>query len=349
MDNLSQRGAIQYLVLKGLSPKKIHEELVNTLGKDAPSYTMVKKWSALFKAGKMGVEDHKRSGRPKEASTHFHIEKVKTMVMSDRRITIQTIADSLGMSQERVHSIIHKNLKMSKVSARWVPRLLTDQMKDARLTMSRHNLSIFEADPDGFLKRFVTMDETWVHHHTPECKKMSMQWKHASSPTPTKAKVLKSAGKVMLSVFWDSEGVLLVDFLKKGNTINAKYYSNLLIKLRAKIKELRPGKLSKTVMFHQDNAPAHTARDTMSTIAECGFEIMDHPPYSPDLAPSDYYLFPQLKKKLMGRRFRCDDDVIRATTEFFGAQNKEFYKTGILKLYERWNKCVNLMGGYVEK
>ena len=120
---------------------------------------MVKKWSALIKTGKMSMEDHKRSRRPKEAGTHFHIEKVKTMVMLGRRITIQIIADSLRISQERVHSIILRNLKMSKVSARWVPSLLTHQMKDARLTMSRHNISIFEADPDGILKRFVTMGE----------------------------------------------------------------------------------------------------------------------------------------------------------------------------------------------
>lgn len=238
---------------------------------------------------------------------------------------------------------------MRKVSARWVPRLLTPLLKRTRLAMSRANVALIEADHDMFSERFVTMDETWVHHYTPECKRMSMQWKHKGSLTPIKAKVVPSAGKIMMSVFWDAEGLLLVDFLMKGKTINAEYYSNLLVKLRANIKKLRPGKLAKKVIFHQDNASSHKARKTMATLASCGFELMDHPRYSPDLAPSDFYLFPQLKKTLMGRRFSSDDDVIKAVNGFFTQRNATFWKEGILNLYTRLNKCVALKGDYVEK
>ena len=80
------------------------------------------------------------------------------------------------------------------------------------MNQSRDNLALFNADPEDFNARFVTVDETWVHHFTPESKRSSMQWKHTDSPPPKKAKVTPSAGKVMATVFWDSEGILLMDF-----------------------------------------------------------------------------------------------------------------------------------------
>ena len=348
MENGEVRAVIKYLVLKKLTAKEIFEDLTKTLGTNAPSYTMVKKWAAEFKRGRISIEDP-RSGRPKNPKTEDLPELVMEIIMADRRTTQRQIADTLKISQSSVHEIIRDTLKMTKVSARWVPRLLTEKQKIERARSARSNLAIFNADPEGFLNRFVTMDETWVHHYEPETKEQSKQWKHATSPTPTKAKSQPSAGKVMASIFWDSEGVLLVDYLEKGKTINGKYYANLLRQLRAKILELRPGKITKVVMFHQDNAPAHTSGIAMQTIKDCGFELLDHPPYSPDLAPSDFYLFPKMKNELRGKHFSDNDDVIDAVNDFLGGQSKSFYKEGIMKLQERWSKCVSMKGSYVEK
>ena len=86
--------------------------------------------------------------------------------MTDRRVTERYIASTVGISQERVHSILTEDLEMRKLSAHWVPRLLTVEQKHTRRTLSRMNVNLFEEDPANFLKRFVTMDETRVHHFT---------------------------------------------------------------------------------------------------------------------------------------------------------------------------------------
>ena len=83
----------------------------------------------------------------------------------------------------------------------------------------------------------------------------------------------------------------------KGQTINAEYYSSLLLQLKNILKEKRGEKLTKVVLFLHDNAPAHRAFTTQKKLAYLGFQYLDHPPYSPDPAPSDYYLFSGLKKK----------------------------------------------------
>jgi len=89
----------------------------------------------------------------------------------------------------------------------------------------------------------------------------------------------------------------LIIFLSKGQTINAEYYLSLLVQLKDILKENRLGKVIKGVLFLYDNAPAHRALATQKKLAYLGFQCLDHPPYSPDLAPSDYRLFPGLKKK----------------------------------------------------
>jgi histone-lysine N-methyltransferase SETMAR len=110
--------------------------------------------------------------------------------------------------------------------------------------------------------------------------------------------VQKSAGKVLALIFWDRDGILLIDYLPKCQTINAEYYSSLLVQQKDILKEKRHRKVTNGVMFLHDNAPAHRAHATQRKLAYLGFQRLDHPPYSPDLAPTDYHLLPGLKKTI---------------------------------------------------
>ena len=181
MDKIGERAVIQYLHKKGLTPKDIHNDMVATLGKDAPSYATVKRCVAEFKRGRQSLEDDPCPETPEM------VNKVHDIVMTDRRVKQRYIASTVGISQERVHSILTEDLEMRKLSERWVPRLLTVDQKHTRRTLSRTNLNLFEEDPANFLKRFVTMGETWVHHFTPEAKQQSKQRKHQGSPSSKKA------------------------------------------------------------------------------------------------------------------------------------------------------------------
>jgi len=124
--------------------------------------------------------------------------------------------------------------------------------------------------------------------------------------------VQKSAGKFLASIFWDQDGILPIDYLPKGQTINAEYYSSLLVQLKDILKEKRRGKFTKWVLILHDNAPARRSLATQKKVAYLGLQFLDHPPYSADLALSDYHLFPGLKKQLKGRYFSSDAEVIAA-------------------------------------
>jgi histone-lysine N-methyltransferase SETMAR len=347
--NFEQRAVMKYLNKAGKQPGEIHADMVRVLGEDAPSLKTVYKWVKKFKWGRESLEDDPRSGRPSDVVTPQNIERCEKLVMQDRRIKLRELAAILGMSKERVGSIVHEHLRMRKLSARWVPRNLSLQDRHERMECSRELLGIYEADEDGFVVRVVTGDETWLHHWDPESKQESMQWKHKDSPPPKKFRTQPSAGKIMASIFWDCQGLLLIDYMPHKTTITGQYYAQLMGKLKEAIKEKRRGKLSKGILLLHDNAPVHKSKVAQAAIRECGFEQLNHPPYSPDLAPSDYYLFRQLKSNLRGQRFADDEELKSATETWFEEQSEKFYFSGISSLKEKWSKCVEVEGDYIEK
>ena len=106
----------------------------------------------------------------------------------------------------------------------------------------------------------------------------------------------------------------------------------LLDRLKAEIVKKWPHMTKKTILFHQDNAPCHKSIKTMAKLHELHFELLPHPPYSPDLAPSDYWLFADLKKKLAGKKFISNEEAIAKTEAYFEVKDKAFYNHGIEKL-----------------
>jgi len=121
-----------------------------------------------------------------------------------------------------------------------VTRVLTDVQKADHAETSASLLTLFNENPDNFISRFVTIDESWLHHFDPESKAQRMARKHATSPPARKFRVSAS---VMATVFWDSEGIVLIDYMEHGRTITGTYYAELIGKCRAALKEKRRGKL----------------------------------------------------------------------------------------------------------
>ena len=106
---------------------------------------------------------------------------------------------------------------------------------------------MFHSNKSHFLRRFITVDETWVHHVIPETKEQSKQSTERGESAPKKAKKVPSAGKVMALVFWDVCGIIFIDYLQKGKTINGKYHANLLQRLSDEIKKKRLNLMKKKV------------------------------------------------------------------------------------------------------
>ena len=209
----------------------------------------------------------------------------------------------VDISKSAEHRILTENLDVKKLRARWVPRLLTMEQKQSREDISIECLVMFHINKIDFLRRFITMEEKWVHHFTVETKEQSKQWIQRGESSPKEAK------QFMASVFWDARRIIFIYFFQKGRTINGEYYANLLQRLSDEIKIKGPHLAKNKWLFHQVNAPVHTSVIPMAKINELKFRLLSHAPYSPDLAPSNYFPFPNLKKLFGGQKFANNKEV----------------------------------------
>jgi Transposase. len=139
-------------------------------------------------------------------------------------LKVHEIAETVCISKDHVGHILHEILGMRKLLARWVPRLLTPDNKHNCETTSDQCLTLLKHNLKEYLRRFVTIDETWIHWYTPETKEQSKQWTSPGERAPKKANTVLSAGTVMATIFWDSQGVIYIDYLEKGKMVTMPNY-----------------------------------------------------------------------------------------------------------------------------
>ena len=343
------RAVIKFLTLEGNNCKTIHQRLSNVYGESAPGYSTIARWASDFKRGRESLDDEHRSGRPVEAATPENIERIRQMIEENPRMKAHEMAVISGLSKGTVLKILHDNLHLSKVSARWIPHSLSRDQLLSRKEISLALLHMYQEDPEKFISRLITGDEVWIYLHDPYTKLESMDWRPVGSSAPLKVRQQRSIGKVMASIFWDMKGVLLCDFLEHGSTITGQYFSEVMANLHNAVRYKRPGKLALRPLLLIDNAPAHSSEIGRAAIRNAKFVQLDHPAYSPDLAPSDFFLFRDLKKYLRGQRFGTREELIAQTENWFDKRPSDYYESGLKMLPVRWNKCFVNNGAYFEK
>ena len=140
---------------------------------------------------------------------------------------------------------------------------------------------------------------------------------------------IASARKVLLTVFWDMKGVVHMEFLKQGHTVNSEKYISTLRTLKARLRRVSS---SRDSIQRHDNARPHTSRQIQDALAQLKLPALPHPAYSPDLAPSDYLLFLQLKKHLKGNHYDGDEEVVAAVRQWCREKSPEFFADGTRQL-----------------
>ena len=167
---------------------------------------------------------------------------------------------------------------MHKLTARWVPKSLSDEQMATRASVYSALLKRFRSKGDDFLSRLVTVDEAWVHYYEPENKAQSRQSVGRGLRGQRSSKRNPLLARQRQLYFGMHKALLWLDFLAKKSTITVAYYANLLDQLRTVICEKRRGKLSKGILLQQDNAQVHTCKIAMDAVEQNGYELIPHPP-----------------------------------------------------------------------
>ncbi len=341
-----QRVAIQLLAGMALNAKQIHQRLVNVHNAGAYSLSTVHRWMMRFATGDTRTMDRPRSGHPPHV-TAAKLQQLQDILRRHPRSSLLQLARDTALSVGSVHRAL-KRLGWRRRPAKWVPHHLTPAQKRRRMDVCRTLLHLRAANRD-YLRSIITMDESWFFCYDPMSKQSSSEW---IPPGGQRAQIPRhehATLKVMLSIFWDCDGVIMKEFIPDGLGIDAQLHLRLLRKLREKIRCHRPARWARqNWRIQQDNAPAHRARVVQHHLMQTNTLQVPHPGYSPDLAPSDFWLFNRIKRNLHGQRFADVDHLKQQVNAAIANIPAAEFRHAIKKLPDCWHSCIRVQGGYFE-
>lgn len=347
-EKIEQRICLKFCIANRISCAESLKMLQKAYGESTLSKTRAYEWYSALKSGRDVVKDLPRSGRPSTSSTEVNIDKVKEMVIENRHFSLREIAAELTVSHESIRTILRDCLGMERVAARLVPKDLNFLQKLNRVKVAEDMLERVNSDPT-FIKRIITGDETWVYEFDMQTSQQASEWRLPTEPKPKKPRQSRSKVKVMLTVFFDCRGVVHSEFLPEGQTVNKEYYLGVMRRLREQIRRKRPD-LWKTNswILHHDNAPSHKAIIVKEFLTKNSTNIIEQPPYSPDMAPADFFLFPKLKLPLRGTRFQSIEDIKENSRRELKSISENAFKKCFDDWIIRWHKCIISKGAYFE-
>ena len=332
-----------------VSASQVYSELCQIHGPSRVARTSVFRWHKKFKMGKTDLNDGPRPGQPRRATTKANVAAVSDMIKQDARFTVQEIADKVGISSGTVYTILTKELKLRKVCARWVPHLLTNEQKATRVKMAKDLLKKYKNCGKRRLSELFTGDETWVYYFEPQRRINNKQWLRKDQARPIIAKRTRSAAKVLYAIFFSCDRHIVQIPIPNSKTITGHFYKNgVLSKVKKYYEKRRPRTGLRGLCLIHDNAAAHKCALVQDFLKEEHVTQLPHPPYSPDLSPCDFFLFPLLKKTLSGRRYGSRCALGSAIHQCLLGVPKEAYLSAFKEWISRLQKCVDVKGEYFE-
>ena len=272
------------------------------------------------------------------------------MLKQDGRLTYSMMQESVKIGSTALHTILHEHLQVRKVAARWVPHCLSDEQKEHRVNWCRFMLKNFDEGKSKRVYDIVTGDESWIYQFEPETKRQSSVWIFPDEAPPQKFKRSRSVGKKMVASFFAKTGHVATVPLDDRRTVNADWYVNQCIPQVLDVwQQRRPKTGLKGLLWHHDNASVHTAALTIDFLSENSIQLVSHPPYSPDLAPCDFFLFPSVKEKIRGTNFDSADDATCAFIEAISDVNQETWAHCFEMWFYRMKLCIEAHGECFEK
>ena len=219
---------------------------------------------------------------------------------------------------------------------RWVPHLLTDEQKQSRVRLASQVIEKYDKCDPRFLEEIVTGDETWIYHFQPDSKAKNKVWVSPGGDRPVIARLCKTSNGMLYAIFFDSKGPVLQIPAPKGRSVTGKFYRESVLTQSVDFYQKRkPCTGVCSIKLLHDNAPAHESATVQEYLKESGLDVLDHPPYSPDLSPCDFWLFPKLKEMLAGHRFESHCGIGSVVYQCLQHVPKEDYQAAFWKWVDR--------------
>ncbi|KAI6647993.1 hypothetical protein LOD99_8320 [Oopsacas minuta] len=208
---------------------EIYESLQEHFSDLAPSQSTVEQWYREFIHGNFVLEDAPRSGRPNISHNEENVNEMLDLITKDPHITYAQLEYETELSSGTINIILHKELCVRKLCARWISHSLNLQQKISRIDFCKILLKRFANGSSRAVSEILTGDETWIYHYDPETKRMSKEWVEEDAPPPTKVRRARSVGKQMWAIFFRSNGFVETVALEDIKTVTADWYTTVCL------------------------------------------------------------------------------------------------------------------------
>lgn len=337
---LDQRSIAVFLYLQGKIKKTVYEEMIVILKDKCVSYQTVTRFIREFQISQSAkpIQNPKKINEPDEVD-----DLIRHVVDNEPFLSVRQIAKKVGMPKSTVYLRMTVNIGYISKHLKWVPHLLNPQQKKNRMDISKMLLKILQSAERQGWKYFVTGDESWFYLSYD----YERQWVYSGQEPNIREKKMISSEKVMITVFWNPHQIVLVDALPKGEKFNSHYYTNNILEKLHQLGGGFPDTNGKRLNVHVDNAKPHTSKYSIRFLESHGMKKVPHPAFSPDLAPSDFFLFGYLKKCLEGQSFQTRDELFSMINQILSEIPEQMLKDSFEEWKKRLEEVIRLEGSYL--
>ena len=325
---MEQRAVVRFFTLKRTKAKDIKTELDEVYGKEALSLSAVKKWRKRFADGRPSLDDDPRPGRPCRSDL---ANPIQSLLRERPFISCKVICKKLRIPKTTCLRVLHDELGLLKRHLRWVPHRLEDSQKALRVAFSHDILEVLRRTQENDFAMLLTGDEAWFYSQYQH----DSMWADASEELPTRVRPKISSRKCLICVIWSPMGIHSLLAVPSGSQYNSHFFcDNVLADLKANLTEGSRRKTLQGYFLHLDNAPAHNARISQQAINDLRATRVPQPPYSPDIAPSDFFLFGHIKNEILGMDVTSETQLLETITRSI----EKIPKAVLIAVYNEWQK-----------
>jgi histone-lysine N-methyltransferase SETMAR len=338
---MALKPIVQYLSLKGLNATEIHADMEATLGRNVIGYSTITLYlrETLFCSSN---QDEPSSDIP------IGLDESDLAILSSLDenpfASVRQLSRLTHLPRMTVYNRLTQTLGFTARHLRWVPHILSGIQKETRVELSKQLLKVLEVQEDRAWHDIITLDESWFYLTT-EHERI---WLPEGANVPDREQPTVQTKKIMLTIAWNPHGFHVIKVLPKGRKFNAEYYAFEILEPLSRWHKAAFKKSKRKLIIHADIARSHTAQRCIQFMKDNKMKKAPHPPYLPDLAPSDFYLFGYIKQCLAGLSFNSGDELYNAVRGVLEHIEKTTLQSVFFEWIIRLRRCVASNGNYID-
>lgn len=340
---MEQRERIYELADQGLDEKEIEQILKIEFGLHAYCQKTIYKWMGRHK---LGFKFDEKGEAPGPSIDEQLLSRIIEIINEEPFSSTRQIAKVLNENRSTVWRYLTVNLGLVYKRSRWLPHILDHKQKQNRMVLTKELSEILQKCEKQQWYNIMTGDSSWFEFSYGN----DGAWLLPEEDAPEMDGSKLGVRKILVTVIWGIKGFYIIDFLPEGESFNTPYYiDNILNPLADQKVTIWPSSRTKRMWLHLDNCRVFNSKMSFQKYDEYGFKRPPQPAYSPDVAPSDFFLFGFAKNSLKGQKFTSLEDFKEKLIEIFNSISKATIKSVFSSWIKRCNWVASHQGAYYEK